>query len=261
MIVLKRFAQNERIGEKIFFKPANEHLYKILANIYDVYLDAKDFTSINQRKYDMIHSMVKNKKISISSNPTFIQLLTKYVFSDDAYDSRRVSSYSRVLNCAKEQGIGNSAEIPEFIRKNGGIEEIRSKMSKNTKPLKRRAEEGRYYANNASNLAVVESNIFKPFVANGSGKYLVLLGVLTEQGTVEVKHCVFEENVSTEIIPSKTVINGALSNLYATKEKIRKSAKGKETEEATAKSRSNAFIKAQEESSKNEDDSITSDAA
>ena len=77
----------------------------------------------------------EEREITFKSNkPTLIQLITKLVFHDSLADSRRVNSYARVLNAAAQSyKVLVASDVPEFIRANGGIEEVSAATAKNTK--------------------------------------------------------------------------------------------------------------------------------
>jgi len=235
------------------FATANQRLYELLADIYNVYLDAKDGSGVDTKKYEWLQNEVTKRKIPTSKNANFIQLITKYVFSDSDTDSRRVNSYARVLSCAAQEGVGNGNAIAEYITERGGIEEIRAALAKNTKTPKQRAVEGRSIAANAKNIAVVCNEKLAQHAAKSKGNYVVLLGIMNAQGEVEIKHAVFENDVSDERIAGKTVVSGALSNLYSTSEKARKKNEKRDAEENEANAKNKIFNKT---STTEQDDNI-----
>lgn len=228
---------NEReTWQNTVFASANTQLYSLLAQVYELYLNAKDGSGVSEQKYDWLMKQVAQRNIPHSKTPTFLQLVTKLVFADSDTDSRRVNSYARVLACAAEANIGNSSQIPSYISEHGGIEEIRAAMSKNTKTMKQRATEGAASAANAKTIAVVESDDLSKHSATANGKFVVLLGVMNARGQVEVKHKVFGSDVKCDEVTSNTVINGALSNLYSNEAKAAQQAKKREEDEQKATS-------------------------
>ena len=237
------FAEREE-WQTTLYATANQNLYKLLGDIYTVYLEAKDGNDVNADKYKWLLEEVKSRNIPTTKAPTFIQLVTKYVFSDSDTDSRRVNSYARVLSCAAQEGVGTGNAIARYIEERGGIEEIRAALSKNTKTPKQRAAEGRELANAAANIAEIACEEIAQCVTDNIGQYVVLVGKLNARGNVEVKHVVFEENVG-ERIAGKTVVSGALSNLYSNNAKAKKKAKDRADAESDADKKNSVFSKQQ----------------
>lgn len=236
------FAEREE-WQNTMYATANQRLYQLLADIYTVYLGAKDGNDIDTAKYDWLHAEVKKRKIPTAKTPTFIQLITKYVFSESDTDSRRVNSYARVLSCAAQEGVGTGNAIAAYITRRGGIEEIRAALAKNTKTPTQRSAEGRTIADAQRNIAVVASDELAQYATKANGSYVVLLGRMNAQGNIEVKHFVFEDDVSADRIAGKTVIAGALSNLYSTKAKTNKTLAKRDFAEAEAAEKNAAFNK------------------
>jgi hypothetical protein len=115
------------------FKSANDALYELLAQVYAVYDDSKGSTAADEAKREWLLQQCSKRSLKLNKNPSFIQLLVKLVFSDSDTDSRRVSSYGRVLTAAAQSSeVTVAADVPTFIRKYGGVEEIRASLAKNT---------------------------------------------------------------------------------------------------------------------------------
>ena len=234
------FAEREE-WQTTIFATANQRLYQLLADIYTVYLEAKDGNDVATEQYEWLLAEVKKRKIPTAKTPTFIQLITKYVFSESDADSRRVNSYARVLSCAALEGVGTGNGIADYITRRGGIEEIRAALAKNTKTPTQRSTEGRLIADAERNIAVLESEELAKYASKAKGTYVVLLGRLNAQGNIEVKHFVFEDDLGDENIAGKTVVAGALSNLYSTKERAKKKVAKRNAAEAEVAQKNAAF--------------------
>lgn len=227
--------------ESTLLATANQRLYQLLGETYTVYLEAKDGTDVDEAKHAWLLAEVQKRNVPVAKNPTFIQLITKYVFSSSHMDSRRVNSYARVLSCAAQEGVGTGNAIADYITQRGGIEEIRAALAKNTKTPTQRSDEGRIIAEAQRNITVVASDELAKYATKANGSYVVLLGKMNAQGNIEVKHFVFEDDVSDERIAGKTVIAGALSNLYSTKAKTQKTRSKRDFAEAEAAEKNAAF--------------------
>ena len=200
------------------FKASNEMLYCLLSKIFELYLQSKGGDKADARKRAWLVRQCEERGITFKSNkPTLIQLITKLVFCDSLADSKRVNSYARVLNTAAQSPkVTVASEIPEFIREHGGIEEVRAATAKNTKSPSVRAEHGRKLLDNRNTLQTVTNKIVKTNAATAKGKIVLLVGIATAQGTVEIKDVCFEEAGSKLLISNKTAVKTVLSTVYST---------------------------------------------
>jgi hypothetical protein len=102
-------------------------------------------------------------------------------------DRRRVSAYSIVLRTALAKNI-DAAGIPDFIRENGGVEEVRLAKSPNSMTAKQKAEAGAITLANKT-IVTVTAPVFKESLDAGNiGKPVVLLGIWNADGSITV-HC------------------------------------------------------------------------
>lgn len=231
------------VWETTLLATANQRLYQLLGEIYTVYLEARVGNDVEPRKYAWLLAEVQARKIPTAKTPTFIQLITKLVFSSSDTDSRRVNSYARVLSCAAQEGVGTGNAIADYITQRGGIEEIRAALAKNTKTPTQRSTEGRSIADAQRTIAVVANDELGKYAADASGRYVVLLGKMNAQGHIEVKHAVFEAAVGGDRIAGKTVVAGALSNLYSTYAQAAKKSAKRVNAEETAEVKNGVFNK------------------
>lgn len=133
------------------FKTANTQLYELLSQVYELYDSTKDETMAAKKKRDWLVQQCDEKQLRFKhKNPTMIQRIVKLVFTDAEINSRRISSYSRVLTAAAQSPTVNcAADVVTFIEKLGGIEEVRASLSPNSKSPSKRYEEGKELANYA----------------------------------------------------------------------------------------------------------------
>ena len=214
------------------FNTANEALYKLLGDIYTLYDEAKGETDADEKKREWLLAECKAKKLPLNKKPSFIQLLVKFIFSDNDTDNRRISSYTRVLSAAAQSDdVKVGADVPNFIRKYGGVEEIRASLAKNTKSPKERAKIGRGIALNKPSIVEVPTGITSEHAASVKNQAVLLVGFVNAQGKVDVKHVCFEDGVEKTLIGAKTAVNAALSNLYTQTEKERKAAEDQKAAE------------------------------
>lgn len=214
------------------FKTANDALYELLAQIYALYDDSKGNTAADEAKREWLLAQCAKRNLKLNKNPSFIQLCVKLVFCDTDADSRRISSYTRVLGAAAQSNeVTVAADVPEFIRKHGGVEEIRASLAKNTKTPKQRAEAGRGIALKSKSIAEVAVDSTLHSAATLKGSVVLLVGVVTAKGTVAVKHVCYELAPSDKLLSARTAVNAALSNVYTNNSKQTKAVAKRQSEE------------------------------
>lgn len=218
--------------EQTQFKSANDALYAMLGELYALTSQFTNNTKADELKYDWLLSECTKKGITLCKKPTFAQLLVKYVFTDNDTDSRRISSYVRVLNAALQSSeVKSAADVSVFIRKYGGVEEIRASLAKGTKTPLQRAASGREIVLKGKTVATVSTSETAKHVAAAKGSVVLLVGVLNAKGTVDVKHVCYELVPTDNHLSAKSAVNAALSNAYATLNKaMKKVAKKKAAE-------------------------------
>ena len=155
--------------------------------------------------------------------------------------------YARVLNTAAQSPkITVASEIPEFIREHGGIEEVRAATAKNTKSPSVRAEHGRKLLDNRNTLQTVTNEIVKTNAATAKGKVVLLVGIATAQGTVDIKDVCFEAADSKLLISNKTAVKAALSTVYSTDCRKNKDIEQKLTVEKDSQNQHTSLLHADE---------------
>lgn len=224
--------QERRSWQDTQFKTANDALYELLAQIYALYDDSKGATAADEAKREWLLQQCAKRNLPLNKNPSFIQLLVKLVFCDTDTDSRRISSYARVLTAAAQSSeVTVAADVPVFIRKYGGVEEIRASLAKGTKTPKQRADAGRSLVLNSKSLAEVTVDSTKHSAATLKGSIVLLVGVVTAKGSVEVRNVCFELSPSDSVFTAKTAVSAALSNVYTNHSRQTKAASKQQTAE------------------------------
>jgi len=214
------------------FKSANDALYAMLGDIYALAAGFTNKTLYDASKYAWLLTECKRKGVKLSTKPSFVQLLVKYVFADNDTDNRRISSYVRVLTAAMQSSeVKTATDVGVFIRKYGGVEEIRASLAKGTKTPAQRAASGREIILNGKSLATLSTEETAKHVVAAKGSIVLLVGVLTAQGTVDVKHVCYELAPTDSHLPARSAVNSALSNAYSSVSKAtKKVAKRKKAE-------------------------------
>lgn len=105
------------------YKASNDQLYEILASAYELYLHLVSQTNPDDRK--SFANLLKAKKVDYQSNTPMHTKVVRLVF---ATSRQRAYTYGRVLFAARKENIAPT-NLPDWIRDNGGIEEVKVKSS------------------------------------------------------------------------------------------------------------------------------------
>jgi hypothetical protein len=166
------------------YKTSNDQLYVLLGKCHGLYLQLQEPTEAASKLRKELAAYVKEKFPSMPSSSHTLSKIVKCVFGADR---RRVSAYSIVLRTALAKNI-DAAGIPDFIRENGGVEEVRLAKSPNSMTAKQKAEAGAITLANKT-IVTVTAPVFKESLDAGNiGKPVVLLGIWNADGSITV-HC------------------------------------------------------------------------
>ena len=228
------------------YKTANERLYGLLAQVYDLYMQYKEGSSADQAKREWLQQECEKLNIKLSKRPTFLQLITKRVFFNELVDSKRVSSYVRALSAAEQLGVKTGSEIPGFIRKYGGIEEVRGMLNPNHMTVKQRASKGRETVSELETLTTVSLKGVADYLTDAKGKPVLLVGMVNDQGGVDVKEVCYDGSVDGPL-KNNTAVNAALASLYSLEKRKSESKKAMDEAEKQAASKNGVFARTVED--------------
>ena len=142
------------------------------------------------------------KNIKCTSTSHTVVKIVKCVFGDDR---RRASAYGIVLRAALAEKKA-VADIPTFIRDNGGVEEIRLAKAPNALTSKQKASVSVSALQNGSMGVFSSAELSQKLDAGNIGKPVVLIGFWQADGSVRVQ----------ATVQSDTAVTAALSSFYAT---------------------------------------------
>jgi hypothetical protein len=122
--------------ETTVYRTSNDQLYALLQRCYGLYkLMCRDSESAKLLVADVDKYLV-DKGYKVAANSHTLAKIVKAVFG---VDRRRVSAYSIALRAALAAKI-TVADLPQYIRNAGGVEELRLAKSPNAKSPKQKAE-------------------------------------------------------------------------------------------------------------------------
>ena len=257
---IKKFRENADTWFNNEYATANDKLYGMFAELYSIYEKCVD-TEIeaNKEKQSWLKDECAKRGIVFKrKNPTLQQLLVKYAFSVDGQNcDKRISAYARVFTIATQLEDVNSGNIAQWIKDEGGIEEIRQNSSSSGIDAEMRIFEGELEVKSKKTLFLQGTDETKKYATFKKGQVVLMVGILEASGKVAIKDTVFlEEKVGKKKITGRTAINAALSNIYS-KAKAQ-SEYEQETEkkeiEARAQRLANEIMKKELDKERNADD-------
>jgi hypothetical protein len=181
---------------------SNNALYKILSDVYRIYQRIVKNDNAKAVKKG-IDDFAADHEISFKSTTTYAYRLVHCIFG---VEKQRVSAYGVALTEAWANNITPEG-FPEFVKKFGGIEEIRKSGGSLKKPkmtAKQKAESATAFLAN-KNLGVFESTEVSASVnAEKTGELITLIAEYNGNSSAIVK----------AIVDSTSIVNAALVEIY-----------------------------------------------
>ena len=183
------------------YRTSNEQLYEILKNCYKLYKDMCGDTYHAMMLRETLPVYISKNNIVVKDSAHTMVKIVRCVFGNDR---RRVSAYSIVLRAALVDKVLVN-DVPEYISRNGGVEEMRLSKSKNYVPPKQKAALASNYLA-ASNLATVKTDALDVKLdAAKVGTQHVLIVTQHSDGSL----------VANALVSSQSVVTSALAAVYS----------------------------------------------
>ena len=171
--------------EQTDFKKANDGLYALLAECLGLYESQFVKVSNDERKAlrDELGVKFKAAGLKVQKNTTTLTMLVRYVFSSDR---KRAHGYATVLVAAMAEKIA-AADLPAFIAKAGGVEEIKREMVRSADALARKEQIKQAKSSVAAEIELAQiAPLGQVQIAGLTGKYVVLLAKPGVDGTATI---------------------------------------------------------------------------
>jgi len=156
-------------------------LYALLAKCYGFYEQLKTGDDAAKLRKEL-DAYISEKNYMFSAGSHTLTKIVKCVFGGDR---RRVSAYSIVLRTALANQL-KVADIADFIRESGGVEEVRLAKSPNAMSAKQKAEAGADSLTSKTIVNVTAPAFSEKLDAGNIGKPVVLLGTWNADGSISV---------------------------------------------------------------------------
>jgi len=198
---LDELSKERKAWEATAYKKSTDGLYSLLGKSLDLF-DARFMQGTNDDRKTLRLELIARltaDNIRVQRNSTTLTLFIRFVFGSDR---RRAHGYQYVLKAAISHGIGAS-DLAEWLRQQGGIEEVRRKTIVSEEALKNLAD--REVSLNKVK-ANAERAVHNPLATvkispNGKlGEFAVMLGKPDEQGLISIIAVL--HNATTKVVGS-----------------------------------------------------------
>lgn len=116
------------------YKSANDQLYDLLADTYELYLQIVTGDHDTRKQFN---NLLKDRKVSFQDNTPIQTRVVRLVFS---IDRKRAHTYANVLRLARLENKKKD-ELPSWIREFGGVQEVAATaVGKETTATKAKAD-------------------------------------------------------------------------------------------------------------------------
>lgn len=170
--------------DKQFFQSANDALYNLLGDVYELASKNYDNAAVRTR----LKAFAEDKyKFSFRENkPSLFAILLKIVFADNDIPLRRISSYKRVLETIYSfDDVFSREQFVEKVNAFGGLEEVRKQLQPVSIQSSRSAFElaTEYFSENSEELGklkedVLGSKLFDALMNSSENDEVVTLTLL-----------------------------------------------------------------------------------
>lgn len=198
---IEKLATERKTWQENAFRNSNEQLYEILKGCYELYIKMCGIKADAKHLRETLVKYIAENKIAVKESAHTMTKIVRCVFGNDR---RRVSAYSIVLRAALVDKI-EAEKLPDFIRNNGGVEEVRLGKSANYVSPKTKAEVAANWLTDI-NLAVMKSDKLSGMLdAARVGSQHVLIVTQQADGSL----------IANAFVSSQSAVTTALGSFYS----------------------------------------------
>jgi hypothetical protein len=197
----EQLAVEREAWENTVYRTSNEQLYVLLQKCYQTYQAMTGTEDEASALRAGLNDYINTKGYKFNTGTHTLVKIVKCVFGADR---RRVSAYGIVLRTALAKKI-SAVDLPQFIRTQGGVEEIRLAKSPNAMTAKQKAAKGADAVQSASMGVFSSATLGTKLDAGNIGKAVVLIGTWQADGSVIVR----------SVVENDSAVNVALACHYS----------------------------------------------
>jgi hypothetical protein len=196
----EQLAVEREAWENTVYRTSNDQLYALLQKCYQTYQAMTGTEDEASALRKGLNDYINTKGYKFNTGTHTLVKIVKCVFGADR---RRVSAYGIVLRTALAKKI-SAVDLPQFIRAQGGVEEIRLAKAPNAMTAKQKAAKAAE-AVRTENMGVFASeSLGSKLDAGNIGKSVVLIGTWQADGSVIVR----------SVVENDSAVNAALASYY-----------------------------------------------
>jgi len=198
---IEQLATERKAWQEGALRTSNDQLYGILKNCLKLYNDMCGDKDAAKLLRETLAKYISENKIAVKDSAHTMTKIVRCVFGNDR---RRVSAYSIVLRAALIAKVQIDA-LPDYIRQNGGVEELRLAKSPSYVSPKAKAEVATNWLTDI-NLAVVKSEKLTGMLdAARVGSQHVLIVTQQADGSL----------IANAFVSSQSAVTTALGSFYS----------------------------------------------
>jgi hypothetical protein len=211
----EQLAVEREAWENTVYRTSNDQLYALLQKCYQTYQAMTGTEDEASALRKGLNDYINTKGYKFNTGTHTLVKIVKCVFGADR---RRVSAYGIVLRTALAKKI-SAVDLPQFIRAQGGVEEIRLAKAPNAMTAKQKAAKAAE-AVQTENMGVFASeSLGSKLDAGNIGKSVVLIGTWQADGSVIVR----------SVVENDSAVNAALAcHFSANKSEVKEAATQKQ---------------------------------
>jgi hypothetical protein len=197
---IEQLIVEQEVWSDTAFKTSNDMLYALLVKCYAKYEEMCADNAVGKKLRGELDDYINMHSVSVNKNSHTLIKIVKCVFGAN---KRRVSAYSIVLRTALFNKV-KSTELAEFIRVNGGVEEIRLAKNGNVLSIKQKAEVAKSAVVTKALAEFTSEEIAMQLDAANIGKQIVFVATQQADGKFVVN----------AVSNNATAVNAALAAYY-----------------------------------------------
>lgn len=228
---IARLAAEREQWQANAFRTSNEQLYGLLQSCYILYKSMEGRDAGASALREELNAYIASKGYVFKKTTHTIAKLIKCVFGVE--DRRRISTYTIVLRSALAREVG-VMDIVDFIRNEGGIEEIRLAKSATALTPKQKAQAAIQSVAEQTLGVVTSDAVGKLLDAGKIGTNTVLVGTWQADGSIIIR----------AVVNSDTALNAALASQYSVLKEAEKAQAAEKTAALIADAKQQAIAAA-----------------
>lgn len=195
---IDRLVEERTQWESAELARSNERLYAVLKACYALHNTMVGSDSIAKALRKGLAMYIDAKKYVFSDSAPLMTKIVKCIFGTDR---RRVNAYATALIAAKNQKVA-VLELPAWLKRQGGVEEVRRATTSKTRNIKERVKEGIAVLGSDILAKVQSDKLSSQFSTEKLEEGVVLLATREDDGSFAIRRVIQTGSVVKAAIAS-----------------------------------------------------------